>query len=149
MARALVVPKGNFVSGAVDTVLRPIFSDDGFALQRLAIPDQAFAAVLVPVGEHPALDVDAVDHMVMRCCPVGVAVNEGRVTVVTDEIVGGGRLQVGVDEVEVTLAAPAALPVLPAIIVTQTLVELLAELVYVRWIPRFGAHRARAGSGGS
>lgn len=47
------------------------------------------------------------------------------------------------------LAAPAALPVLPAIIVTQTLVELLAELVYVRWIPRFGAHRTRAGSGGS
>lgn len=47
------------------------------------------------------------------------------------------------------LAAPAALPVLPAIIVTQTLVELLAELVYVRWIPRFGANRARAGSGGS
>lgn len=37
------------------------------------------------------------------------------------------------------LAVPAAMPVLPAVIVTQTLVELLAELVYVRWIARFGA----------
>lgn len=44
------------------------------------------------------------------------------------------------------LAAPGALPVLPAIIVTQTLVELLAELAYVRWISRFGAHGARADS---
>lgn len=44
------------------------------------------------------------------------------------------------------LAVPGALPVLPAIIVTQTLVELLAELAYVRWISRFGANGARAGS---
>ncbi len=44
------------------------------------------------------------------------------------------------------LAVPGALPVLPAIIVTQTLVELLAELAYVRWISRFGAHGARADS---
>lgn len=33
------------------------------------------------------------------------------------------------------LAVPGAIPVLPAIIVTQTLVELIAELVYVRLIP--------------
>lgn len=39
------------------------------------------------------------------------------------------------------LAVPGAIPVLPAVIVTQTLVELLGELVYVRWIARFGAHR--------
>ncbi len=37
------------------------------------------------------------------------------------------------------LAVPGAIPVLPAIIVTQTLVELLSELVYVRWIARLGA----------
>lgn len=36
------------------------------------------------------------------------------------------------------LAVPGALPLLPAIIVTQTLVELLAELVYVRTIARLG-----------
>lgn len=36
------------------------------------------------------------------------------------------------------LAVPGAMPVLPAIIVTQTLVELVGELVYVRWIARFG-----------
>lgn len=36
------------------------------------------------------------------------------------------------------LAIPGAMPILPAIIVTQTLVELLAELVYVRLIPRVG-----------
>jgi len=37
------------------------------------------------------------------------------------------------------LAVPGALPLLPAIIVTQTLVELVAELVYVRAIARLGA----------
>jgi len=38
------------------------------------------------------------------------------------------------------LAVPGAIPVLPAIVVTQTLVELLSELVYVRVIARLGAH---------
>ncbi|MCD9027484.1 arsenic resistance protein [Luteimonas sp. BDR2-5] len=36
------------------------------------------------------------------------------------------------------LAVPGAIPVLPAVIVTQTLVELLGELVYVRVIARWG-----------
>ncbi|MDR0225784.1 MAG: arsenic resistance protein [Burkholderiaceae bacterium] len=36
------------------------------------------------------------------------------------------------------LAVPGAMPVLPAIIVSQTLVELLAELAYVRAIARWG-----------
>ena len=36
------------------------------------------------------------------------------------------------------LAVPSAVPVLPAIIVTQTLVELLSELVYVRFMPKIG-----------
>lgn len=35
------------------------------------------------------------------------------------------------------LAVPGAIPVLPAIIVAQTLVELVSQLVYVRTIPRF------------
>ena len=35
------------------------------------------------------------------------------------------------------LAVPGALPVLPAIIVAQTLVELISELVYIRASPRF------------
>ncbi len=34
------------------------------------------------------------------------------------------------------LAVPGAMPVLPAVIVTQTLVELTAELVYIRLIPK-------------
>lgn len=37
------------------------------------------------------------------------------------------------------LAVPGALPLLPAIVVTQTLVELVAELVYVRAIARLGS----------
>ncbi len=37
------------------------------------------------------------------------------------------------------LAVPGAVPLLPAIIVTQTLVELVAELVYVRAIARLGS----------
>lgn len=42
------------------------------------------------------------------------------------------------------LAVPGGVPVLPAIIVAQTLVELLAELAYVRWIARLGGAPARA-----
>lgn len=36
------------------------------------------------------------------------------------------------------LAVPGAIPVLPAVIVTQTLVELMAELLYIRILPRLG-----------
>ncbi|TCA02685.1 arsenic resistance protein [Rhizobium leguminosarum bv. viciae] len=38
------------------------------------------------------------------------------------------------------LAVPGAVPLLPAIIVTQTLVELVSELVYVRLAPKFGVN---------
>lgn len=45
------------------------------------------------------------------------------------------------------LAVPGALPLLPAVIVTQTLVELAAELVYVRLLARLGtAARGQAGA---
>jgi len=37
------------------------------------------------------------------------------------------------------LAVPGAIPVLPAIIVTQTMVELISELMYIRLIPKLGA----------
>jgi ACR3 family arsenite efflux pump ArsB len=40
------------------------------------------------------------------------------------------------------LAVPGAIPVLPAIILTQTFVELLSELIYVRVIARFGGDDA-------
>lgn len=40
------------------------------------------------------------------------------------------------------LAVPGAVPLLPAIIVAQTLVELVAELVFIRAIPRLGATTA-------
>lgn len=36
------------------------------------------------------------------------------------------------------LAVPGAIPVLPAVIVTQTLVELVAELIYIRILPHLG-----------
>lgn len=36
------------------------------------------------------------------------------------------------------LAVPGAIPVLPAVIVTQTLVELVAELIYIRVLPQIG-----------
>jgi len=39
------------------------------------------------------------------------------------------------------LAVPGAIPVLPAVIVTQTLVELLSELAYVRVLARLGGTR--------
>ncbi|MGV3492494.1 MAG: arsenic resistance protein [Ramlibacter sp.] len=37
------------------------------------------------------------------------------------------------------LAVPGAVPLLPAVVVAQTLVELVAELFYIRWLPRLGA----------
>lgn len=36
------------------------------------------------------------------------------------------------------LVVPGAIPLVPAVIVTQTLIELLAELVYIRLMPRLG-----------
>lgn len=36
------------------------------------------------------------------------------------------------------LAVPGAIPVLPAIIVTQTLVELVASVIYMRLMPKLG-----------
>ena len=39
------------------------------------------------------------------------------------------------------LAVPGAIPILPAIILTQTLVELLSELVYIRLIAQLGVER--------
>ncbi len=37
------------------------------------------------------------------------------------------------------LAVPGAIPLVPAVIVTQTLVELVASLIYIRVMPRFGS----------
>lgn len=42
------------------------------------------------------------------------------------------------------LAIPGALPVVPAVVVTQTLVELLAMLVYIKLIPRIVPSRRQA-----
>jgi ACR3 family arsenite efflux pump ArsB len=41
------------------------------------------------------------------------------------------------------LAVPGAMPVLPAIVVTQTLVELVAELFYIRLLPRLGRRESQ------
>ncbi len=45
------------------------------------------------------------------------------------------------------LAVPGAIPVLPAVIVTQTMVELLAELAFIRAIPRLGRSRSEGPNG--
>ncbi len=37
-----------------------------------------------------------------------------------------------------TLAVPGAIPLLPAVIITQTMIELLSELLYIRLIPKLG-----------
>jgi len=42
------------------------------------------------------------------------------------------------------LAVPGAVPLLPAIIVMQTLVELVAELIYIRVMPRLGGSASAA-----
>ncbi|BET81516.1 Arsenical-resistance protein ACR3 [Edwardsiella anguillarum] len=43
------------------------------------------------------------------------------------------------------LAVPGATPLLPAVIVAQTIVELASELMYIRLIPRLGARDKEAG----
>ncbi len=37
------------------------------------------------------------------------------------------------------LAVPGGVPVVPAVVLTQTIIELMSELVYIRWIPRLPA----------
>jgi ACR3 family arsenite efflux pump ArsB len=39
-------------------------------------------------------------------------------------------------------AVPGGVPLVPAVVVTQTLIELMSELIYVRWIPRLTARPA-------
>lgn len=36
-------------------------------------------------------------------------------------------------------AVPGGIPLVPAVVVTQTMIELMSELIYVRWIPRLSA----------
>lgn len=43
------------------------------------------------------------------------------------------------------LAVPGATPLLPAVIVAQTVVELASELIYIRLIPRLGSRGKEAG----
>ena len=43
-------------------------------------------------------------------------------------------------------AVPDAVPMLPAIIVTQTLVELVSELFYIRLLPKLGCRHPAAGT---
>jgi ACR3 family arsenite transporter len=40
-------------------------------------------------------------------------------------------------------AVPGGVPMLPAVIVTQTIIELVSELLYVRWIPRLSMKLSR------
>ena len=46
------------------------------------------------------------------------------------------------------LAVPGAVPLLPAVVVTQTLVELMSELVYVRLMPKLGTSWVAAATSG-
>jgi arsenite transporter len=46
------------------------------------------------------------------------------------------------------LAVPGAVPLLPAVVVTQTLVELMSEFVYVRLMPKLGTSRVAAATSG-
>lgn len=39
-------------------------------------------------------------------------------------------------------AVPGGVPLVPAVVVTQTMIELMSELIYVRWIPRLPARPA-------
>ena len=64
------------------------------AFERFAVPAQDFSAVVVPVGEDPAFDVNAIDQMVVPIRSVGVPVDEGGIAVLAQEVVGRGGVEI-------------------------------------------------------
>jgi len=57
----------------------------------------------VPVSQHPAFYVNAIDDVIVRSGLVGVTVDEGGVAMLTQKIIGRSSLQVGVGIVLVAL----------------------------------------------
>ena len=62
----------------------------------------------MPVGQYPTFDMNAIDDVVVRRRLVCMAVDEGDVAMVAQEIVGGGGLQVAVGIGLALLAGVAA-----------------------------------------
>src|SRR5574343_814738 len=74
-------------------------SENGFALQRFAIPDQAIAAVFVPIAQHPALNMDAVYKMVVGSRLVRMAVNHRGVGVIAQQIFRRAGIEIAINRV--------------------------------------------------
>lgn len=99
-------------------------------------PALGAAASVIPVYVAFAIAAPMLGWGVARLC--GLAPAAGRSVAFST----GTRNSLVV--LPLAMAVPGAIPVLPAVIVTQTLVELLSELVYVRVIARLGQGRAAA-----
>lgn len=59
-----------------------------------SVPNQDCPPIVVPVGQHPALDRETVDQVVMGRWLVGMAVDEGGGAVGANELIGGQRVQI-------------------------------------------------------
>lgn len=113
----LPVPATAFVLFLVVAAVMPqIGSAAGAALT--AAPIYAAYAVIAPL----------IGWMVARACRLDV----GAARAVAFSAATRNSLVI----LPLTFAVPNGVPLVPAVVVTQTLIELLSELIYVRWIPR-------------
>lgn len=99
-----------------------------FVVPQLAQAGAA-AAQALPVYVVFALTAPALGWLMARC--FALAAPAGRA------LVFSAATRNALIILPLALALPNALPVIPAVVVTQTLVELLAELVYIRCVPRW------------
>ncbi|MGN1055474.1 MAG: arsenic resistance protein [Comamonas sp.] len=112
------------------------------------VPATALVLLVVMVAVMPQLD--AARHAAWAVLPlylafavlapwvswlVGRAV--GTAPAATRAVMFSGSTRNALVVLPMALAVPGAMPVLPAVIVMQTLVELVFELLYVRWFPRW------------
>lgn len=118
------------------------------ALGLLPVPATALVLFLVVAATVPVLN-DAIGHA-LSALPLyvafaivapligwGVGRSFGLRTEATRAVAFSSATRNSLVVLPLALAVPGAIPVLPAVIVTQTLVELVAELIYIRVIPRF------------
>lgn len=128
---------------------RPSLTRITAGLRLLPVPATALVLFVVVAGVVPRLG--AATQSVLRVIPVYVAFaaiapmlgwwvarSFGVETRASRAVAFSSGTRNSLVVLPLAFAVPGALPVLPAVIVAQTLVELLAQLAYVRLIARLG-----------
>lgn len=96
-------------------------------------PATGSALRVVPVYIAFALLAPVLGWMVARCFKLGATAGRA--------VAFSASTRNSLVVLPLALAVPGAIPILPAVIVTQTLVELVSELIYVRVLPLLGPNR--------